>query len=228
MGADARAEGFARICTQRGLRPAPNLVPTAPPSPQALAAALANAFTSADFTPFLPLALPIDRMRIVYENRFVTSDGTLGCGDAWSDGKGGETKVGFTLMMFPFLNLNLPWLSVTRNGEVDVATSLQGQRVQFESIDFDNRFTVRSNDRRSAVMLIDQGMMQWLLDCDHLIFQVWGGLVFAYVKRQAVQTADPVELELLFRFYDGLPAHIPEIVHSAFPSPTRPGASTPH
>jgi hypothetical protein len=217
--ADAgRSQAFAALCAQRGMRPAkdgPSAVQSAPTNAAALAAALANAFSSADFSPFLPLGMPIDRRTAVYENKFVSSDGTLSAGDASSPGG----KNAFTLMMFPVRDLNLPYLSVTRNGDVDVSTSTNGQRVQFESIDFDGRFTVRANDRRSAVMLIDQGMMQWLLDCDHLNFQVWGGLVFGYVKRRLPITSEPVELELLFRFYDGLPSHVPEIVRSEFPSP---------
>jgi hypothetical protein len=197
------------------VKDSPSTVLSAPPNPAALAAALANAFSSADFSSFLPLALPIDRRTAVYENKFVSGDGTLSVGDASSH----DRKNAFTLMMFPARDLNLPYLSVTRNGDVDVSTSTNGQRVQFESIDFDGRFTVRANDRRSAVMLIDQGMMQWLLDCDHLNFQVWGGLVFGFVRRHVPQAAEPLELELLFRFYDGLPSHVPEIVHSEFPSP---------
>jgi hypothetical protein len=120
----------------------------------ALRTALASAFASADFTPFLPLALPIDRTMATYENRFVSPDSSLAVGDASSrDGRNA-----FTLMMFPVLDLNLPYLVVARKGDVDISTVTNGQPVQLESIDFDDRFAVRANDGRSAVMLIDQGM----------------------------------------------------------------------
>jgi hypothetical protein len=188
---------------------------SAPPTVDALRTALANAFASADFSPFLPIALPIDRSRTTYENRFVTPDSSLAVGEALSrDGK--DT---FTLMMFPVLDLNLPYLVVARKGDVDISTVTNGQRLQFESIDFDDRFAVRADDRRSAVMLIDQGMMQWLFECDHINFQAWGGLVFAFVRRRPPPSPEPVELELLFRFHDGFASHVPEIVHSEFRSP---------
>jgi hypothetical protein len=180
-----------------------------------LRAAVANAFANADFSLFLPPALPIDRTTASYENRFVSPDSSLAVGDASSrDGKNA-----FTLMMFPVRDLNLPYLVIARKGDVDLSMVTNGQWVQFESIDFDNRFAVRSDDLRGALMLIDQGMMQWLLDCDHVNFQVWGGMVFAFVKRQPPSIAEPVELDLLFRFYDGFPPHVPEMVHSEFPSP---------
>jgi len=177
--------------------------------------ALANAFATADFAPFMPLALPINRATATYENRFVSPDSSLVVGDASSrDGKNA-----FTLMMFPVLDLNLPYLVIARKGDVDLSTVTNGKPLQFESIDFDGRFAVRADDRRSAVMLIDQGMMQWLIDCDHVNFQAWGGMIFAFVKQQLPTPTEPVELELLFRFYDGFPLHVSEIVRSEFPSP---------
>lgn len=188
---------------------------SAPPTMDAMRTALANAFASADFSPFLPLALPIDRTTATYEDRFVSPDSSLAVGDASSR----AGKNAFTLMMFPVLDLNLPYLVVARRGDVDISTVTKGQPLQFESIDFDDRFAVRADDRRSAVMLVDQGMMQWLLDCDHVNFQAWGGMMFAFVKRQFPPTTEPVELELLFRFYDGFASRVPEIVHSEFPSP---------
>ncbi len=187
---------------------------SAPPTLDALKMALANAFASADFTPFLPSALPIDRTTATYKNRFVSPDSSLAVGDASSR----DARNAFTLMMFPVLDLNLPYLVVARKGGVDVSTATNGQPLQFESIDFDDRFAVRADDRRSAVMLIDQGMMQWLLDCDQVSFQAWGGMIFAFVKRQLPQPAEPVEVELLFRFYDSFSSHVPEIVRSQFPS----------
>ncbi len=68
-------------------------------------------------------------------------------------------------------------------------------------------------------MLIDQGMMQWLLDCDRVSFQVSGPLVSAMVKRQDRNSAQPTELELLLQFHDGFAAHVPQLVRSEFPAP---------
>lgn len=204
------------------MKDTPSALLSAAATVDALRTALANAFASADFSPFLPPALPIDRTKAIFENRFVSPDSSLAVGDAYS--RDGHNA--FTLMMFPVLDLNVPYLVVARKGDVDISTLTNGQLLQFESIDFDNRFAVRANDRRSAVMLIDQGMMQWLLDCDHVNFQAWGGLVFAFVKRRLPPSPVPVELELLFRFHDGFVSHVPEIAHSEFRSP-RPQQPTP-
>jgi hypothetical protein len=218
MGDGGRSQAFAELCDKRGMRPVKDTrsaLLSAPPTADALRTALASAFASADFSPFQPIALPIDRTRATYENRFVSPDSSLAVGDASSQ----DGRNAFTLMMFPVLDLNLPYLVVARKGDVDISTVTNGQLLQFESIDFDDRFAVRANDRRSAVMLIDQGMMQWLLDCDHVNFQAWGGLVFAFVRRRPPPSSAPVELELLFRFHDGFASHVPEIVHSEFRSP---------
>jgi|SRR5579864_234058 len=218
MSDGGRSQAFAERCDQRGMRPVKDsrsAFLSAPPTIDAMKAALANAFAAADFSPFLPPALPIDRTTAIYENRFVSPDSSLAVGDASSR----NGKNAFTLMMFPIRDLNLPYLVVARKGDVDISTVTNGQPLQFESTDFDDRFAVRADDRRSAVMLIDQGMMQWLLECDHVNFQAWGGMMFAFVKRQLPARTDPVELDLLFGFYDGFPSRVPEIVHSEFPSP---------
>ena len=91
--------------------------------------------------------------------------------------------------------------------------------MQLESIDFDKRFTVRAKDRRSAVMLLDPGIMQLLLNCADVNFDIVGDKVLAYVNR-ATETAhranEPVEFEMLFRFYDGFVSRVPEELRSEY------------
>src|SRR5260370_36542140 len=83
---------------------------SAPPTADALRTALASAFASADFSPFQPIALPIDRTGATYEHRFVSPDSSLAVGDASPrDGRNA-----FTLIMFPVLDLTLPSLVVAR------------------------------------------------------------------------------------------------------------------
>ena len=126
-----------------------------------------------------------------------------------------DSRNDWTLTTFSKPDLNLPYIVVTRNGDVE-SVGAYGQAVHFESIDFDDRFSVRADDTRSAVMLIDQGMMQWLLDLDRVNFQISGPLVCAYVRQRRPDSADPVEVKLLFGFYDGFAAHVPGIVHSEY------------
>ena len=91
--------------------------------------------------------------------------------------------------------------------------------MELESIDFDKQFTVRAKDRRSAVMLLDPGMMQWLLDCDHVSFVMIGDRVLASINRATEphhNPSEPVEFELLFKFYDGFLARLPAILRSEY------------
>ena len=157
------------------------------------------------------------------------------------------------------LRTRLMWICITSNkrpvGFTDskprslkvprVPWDLQvGNPLTLESIDFDARFMIRAEDRRSAVMLLDEGMMQWLLDCDHVSFEITGDRGQALVKRSSESTyqpglvpgwhlsghseaphgrsrrADPVELELLFKFWDGFVPRLPAILRAEFAAST--------
>lgn len=164
-------------------------------------------------SPFLPSMLPLDVR--VCRNTFATSDWSLWfseVGDARSPGS-------FAVLLFSVDGLNLPYISVARKGEVDVPLGARGQSVQLESIDFANRFQIRADDVRAAVMVIDPGMMQWLLDCDRVSFEVSGPLVSAIVKVRDKRSVQPPEPALLLRFFDGFAAHVPGLVRTEFPSP---------
>lgn len=95
------------------------------------------------------------------------------------------------------------------------------RRLQLESDEFDMRSVVRAKDRRGAVMLLDPGMMQWLLDCDHVSFVMVGDRVLASINRATEPShnpREPVELELLFKFWDGFLARVPPILCSEYPA----------
>ena len=121
--------------------------------------------------------------------------------------------------MFSVAGIDLPYVSVARKGEVDVPPGAQGQPVGLESIEFANRFEVHADDARAAVMLIDQGMMQWLLDNDRVSFQVSGPLVSAIVKSRPRAASQADDLHLLFRFHDGFAEHVPPLIWREFPAP---------
>jgi hypothetical protein len=91
--------------------------------------------------------------------------------------------------------------------------------VELESTDFEKRVVVKAKDRRSAVMLLDPGMMQLVLDCEPVSFDMAGDKVLAYVNRMSVPThhsAEPVEFELLFRFWDGFGPRVPALLRSEY------------
>jgi hypothetical protein len=190
-----RAAAMATLCDQRRMLPMPDTSPF-----------------------FKPMSLPVG-FKAKYVNTFAApnrerfpwiSDIQDGVRSSVTD-----SRNDWTLMTFLVPDLNLPYIAVTRNGDI-VAVGAQSRPVHFESIDFDNRFSVRADDRRFAVMLIDQGMMQWLLDFDRVNFQISGPLVSAYVRQRHPDSAEPLEVEMLFRFCDGLAAHIPQIVRSEY------------
>jgi hypothetical protein len=190
----------------------------------------------------------------VYENSFALPDGSLWATDLWkpkkvsaSFGASDDRKQwdSFSMVSFAVPGVNLPFVGVTRKGEKDTSGFARGTSLTLESIDFDERFAISAEDRRSAVMLLDQGMMQWLLDCDHVSFEITGDRGQALVKRSSESTyqpglapgwrllwrsdaphpdsrrADPAELELLFKFVDGFASRVPELVRSQFAaSPT--------
>jgi hypothetical protein len=68
-------------------------------------------------------------------------------------------------------------------------------------------------------MLLDPGMIQWLLDCENVSLDMIGDRVLAFVDRAALpahQPAEPVEYQLLFKFWDGFVPRIPELLRSEY------------
>jgi hypothetical protein len=179
----------------------------------------------------------------VYENSFASPDGSLWAADMWTldeTQKQPQKWNSFSMVAFAVPGLHLPHVGVTRKGQAISAVLMSGNTVELESIDFNDRFIVKAEDRRAAVMLLDQGMMQWLLDCDEVSFQITGAQGQALIRRSfepgfqpgLVQgwhlpgqsaapfsnprKVEPVELELLFKFVDGFVPRLPEQVRSEF------------
>jgi hypothetical protein len=249
-----RQQAIATLCQQRGMVPNP--------------VDLATAFASV-----LPMVVPgelrvlgaiaskvIPGMFPVFENSFALPDGSLWASDLWtpkkssnSFGSSDDKKQwdSYSMVSFAIPGVSLPFVGVTRKGENNTPGFARGTSLTLESIDFDERFLISAEDRRSAVMLLDQGMMQWLLDCDHVSFEITGDRGQALVKRSAESSyqpglspglrlawrsdaphpdsrrADPVELELLFKFVDGFASRVPELVRREFAASQTPNPVLP-
>lgn len=64
-------------------------------------------------------------------------------------------------------------------------------------------------------MLLDPGMMQLLLDCEQVSFDMVGDKVLAFINRAAEpkhQPTEPVELEMLFKFWEGFVPGVSELL----------------
>jgi len=149
-------------------------------------------------------------------NPFSSADGKVVVADALrSNGKDVEA---FALLSSTIDGLNMPQVSVLRQGQRSL-TVAWGPVLELESRDFDRRFAVIAKDRRSAVMLLDPGMIQWLLDCESVSLDMIGDRVLAFVDRAALpahQPAEPVDYQLLFKFWDGFVPRIPELLRSEY------------
>jgi hypothetical protein len=219
-----RRQAIAAICEQRGMVANP-----------------VNLYTA--FSAIFPMALP--GQMPVFENSFGSPDGSIWAADMWTPKQDDHNRQNkewesFSMVAFNLAGVNLPYVGVTRKGQNNSTRFSRGSPLTLESIDFDERFTIRADDRRSAVMLLDQGMMQWLLDCEQVSLEVTGDRVQALVRRTSESSyqpslnpgwnlrgqseaphgnsrrADPAELELLFKFADGFGPRVPELVRSQF------------
>ena len=157
---------------------------------------------------------PVQLDRLV--NPFSSRDGRVVAADAVrSDGKQVEM---FSLLSFTVDGLNVPRVAVLRQHRPSLV-DLWGPVLELESADFDKRFAVMAKDRRSAVMLLDQGMIQWMLDCDTVSFDLIGDQVVAFIDRAAEPAhppAQPVEYMVLFKFWDGFVPRIPSLLRSEY------------
>ena len=209
-----RQQAIATLCSQRGMVPNPvNL--------------------STIFPMVIAGRIP------VFENSFASPDGSLWAADMWTPVEKDRWN-SFSMVAFTVPDVNLPYVGVTCKGQSGHSPFAVGSHVELESTDFNNRFTIRALDRRSAVMLLDQGMMQWVLDCEHVSFEITGDRGQALVKRTSEsdyqpglmpgwhlrghsdalhsnsRRAEPVELELLFKFVDGFGPRVSELVRTEF------------
>jgi hypothetical protein len=184
---------MAAMCAQRGLVPS-------------------GANLARDFS-MLP---SIERTGL--SNAFSSPDGGVAAADLIrSEGK---SAAFFSLLSFTVAGVNMPMVSVDPRNVFTGAVVGGAPTLELESDEFDKRFVVRTKDQRSAMMLLDPGMMQWLLDCDHVSVVVVGDRGLASINRAAEPShnpSEPVEFELLFKFYDGFLARVPAILRSEYP-----------
>lgn len=138
----------------------------------------------------------------------------------------------FTLVTARFPGIDMPVVAVTRKGLP--GTPMWGpDRIEVESIEFTQRFTVTANDRRLAFMLLDLPMIQWIVDCSDVNFAMLGDGLVAYVYRgdrdgplfkpgePSPVAGDGSELELLYKFVDGFGERIPALLRAGFASPAQ-------
>ncbi len=188
----ARRQAIAAICSQRGLVPS-------------------GANLSRDFS----MLTSIERTGLT--NAFSSPDGGVAAADLIrSEGK---SAAFFSVLSFTVAGVNMPAVSVDPRNMFTRAVVGGMPSLELESDEFDKRFVVRAKDRRSAVMLLDPGMMQWLLDCDHVSFVMIGDRVLASINRATEPShnpSEPVEFELLFKFFDGFLARLPAILRSEY------------
>jgi hypothetical protein len=185
----ARQQAIAALCAQRGLVPGVG---------------------SGDFA----ILGRIDPRFLT--NAFSSSDQGLAVADFVLPA--GKNTQFFTLLSFTVAGLSVPDMSVTLRSFMGPV--LGGPpTVELESDEFEKRFIVKAEDRRSAVMLLDPGMMQLVLDCDRVSFYMIGDKVLAFVNRAAEprhQATEPVEFEILFRFWDGFGPRMPALMRSEY------------
>jgi len=177
-----------------------------------------------DIGAFVPHMLMLERPAC--RNTYAAPDWSVWFSEVSDVGKSSFSPNVFAVLMFAAAGLNIPYVAVVRKGAIDVPPGARGQSVQLESIDFTDRFQIHADDRRAAVMLIDPGMMQSLLDLDRVSFQITGPLVTAIVRQRQPTSKSPTELELLLEFHDGFGAHIPELTLTEFPAPNGLAAAT--
>ena len=189
----ARTQAIAVLCARRGL------VPGA---------------AAGDFA----LLGPIDPHWLT--NKFSSPDRGLAVAD-FIRPAGKQTQF-FSVLTFTISGLVMPYVAVTRRNLIGITVG-GPPPVELESTEFGERFTIRAGDRRSAVMLLDQGMMQLLLDCGDVSFDMVGDEVLAFINRAAEpahQPAEPVEFELLFKFRDGFVQRLPDLLRVEYAAPS--------
>src|SRR6202035_1046935 len=93
-----------------------------------------------------------------------------------------STKLFFTFVTARFPGIDMPHVAVTRKRLPGIA--VYGQyRIGVESIAFTKRFDVTCADARLGTMLLDLPMIQWILDCADVNFEMSGDGLIGYVYR---------------------------------------------
>ena len=132
----------------------------------------------------------------------------------------GKNTQFFSLLTFAVAGVNVPYVEVARRNLIAGPVMGGPPTLELESTEFDKRFIVKAKDRRSAVMLLDPGMMQLMLDCQEVSFDMVSDKVLAFINRHTEpkhQPAEPVEFEMLFRFLDGFIPRVPDLLRSEYP-----------
>ena len=94
-----------------------------------------------------------------------------------------------------------------------LADALTFRDIEFESEEFNRRFTVKGSDERFATAFCDARMMEWLLrHADGYVFEVVGDRLLCACRRVA-----PAEMVHLFGTATAFREQIPAVVSSLYP-----------
>ena len=133
-------------------------------------------------------------------------------------GKNQET-FSFSNVVSP-LGMEMPWVTVSPRGIIGALAerSVGAPGLRFESIDFNDRFDVRSSDDAFAVELIDAQMIETLLALPSGVHAVFGpDSLMVYTHRKPV-----VELPPIFDTTVTLTQRIPALVRAQYGRPSAP------
>ncbi len=132
-----------------------------------------------------------------------------------SDGKGGSSKTyyRFDCAVVP-IDAACMRLTITHENVLTrLESALSFHDIEFESVDFNKAYNVKSADKKFANDLIDARMMQWLMaDGAGYSFEIIGSEVLCYTSKIA-----PVAFLPLLGTAKGFLEHVPEVVHSLYP-----------
>jgi hypothetical protein len=118
------------------------------------------------------------------------------------------------------LSMAMPWVTVSPRGIIGAFAekSVGAPGIRFESIDFNDRFDVRSSDGAFAVELIDAQMIETLLGLDHGVHIVFGPeYLMVYNHRKPV-----VEIAPIFDAAVAVTQRIPALVRARCGQPSAP------
>jgi hypothetical protein len=133
-------------------------------------------------------------------------------------GKNTETY-SFSNVVTP-LGMEMPWVTVSSRGVIGALAekSVGAPGIRFESIDFNDRFDVRSSDDAFAVELIDAQMIETLLGLDHGVHVVFGPTsLMVYNHRKPV-----AEIASIFDATVAVTGRIPALVRARYGQPSAP------
>ena len=127
-------------------------------------------------------------------------------------GQAGRDHSYFSIVVVD-LAASMPYVSVQRTNLYNRAAEQPGMhQIDFESEDFNQKFSVTAPDEELAIKLIDAGMIQWLMSTD-------GEFAFEIGGCNLLVSCDQLPVTGLVRLFDaatGFTDHIPHVVWAEY------------